>query len=212
MARDYKTTRRRRPATTGPRRSRARSTTKRRRSRRQTPGWVWLLAGLGLGLGVAVGVYVYQQDSAPHHSPRATAPAKAAPTAKPAPTKPDNRDTAADGDKGSHFDFYTLLPKMEVVIPDSAIEEANRNLPQAEEDLAYVLQTGSFRNADDAEAMKAELALLGVEADIETVVINDRETWHRVRLGPFPSLAAVNPVRQDLRRHNIDFILLKVRL
>ena len=36
---------------------------------------------------------------------------------------------------------------------DDAIEEANRSLPQAEIDLAYVLQTGSFRNATDAETI-----------------------------------------------------------
>jgi cell division protein FtsN len=172
-----------------------------------------LLTGLVLGLGAAVGVYVFQQAHVPARGASARSPATA--KARPAPAtekKPDSVTTEDDDDKASHFDFYTLLPKMEVVIPDSAIEEANRQLPHADEALAYVLQTGSFRNATDAEAMKAELALLGVEADIETVVINDEETWHRVRLGPFPSMAAMNPVRRELRRHDIDFILLKVRL
>ena len=101
---------------------------------------------------------------------------------------------------------------MEVVIPDSVIEQANRALPQHETNLAYVLQTGSFRNASDAETMKAELALIGIEADVETVVINDKDTWHRVRLGPFPSMKAMRPVRRQLKQNNINFLLLKIKI
>lgn len=168
-----------------------------------------MLGGLGIGLAVAAGVYVYEQASAPVKTASSKPPPKTRPAQKPVTPKADKPEV---DEAPSRFDFYTLLPKMEVLIPDSAIEEANRNLPQAETDLAYVLQTGSFRNAADAETMKANLALLGIEADIEAVVINDRETWHRVRLGPFPSLAAMNPIRRELKRHDIDFILLKVRL
>lgn len=210
MARDYKSARRS-TAKKRPRTSRAKKSTPRRK-KRQTPGWVWMLGGLGIGLAVAVGVYIYEQANSPVKSAASKSPPKAKPAQKPATATPDRTSEPKGSKETSRFDFYTLLPKMEVLIPDSAIEEANRNLPQAETDLAYVLQTGSFRNAADAETMKARLALLGIEADIEAVVINDRETWHRVRLGPFPSLAAMNPVRRELKRLDIDFILLKVRL
>ena len=210
MPRDYKSSRSS-TAKRRPRSNRARKSTPRRK-RRQTPGWVWMLGGLGIGLAVAAGVYIYEQASAPGKTADARQQPGARPAEKPVTARPDKKNTAEAGNETSRFDFYTLLPKMEVQIPESAIEEANRNLPHAEADLAYVLQTGSFRNHADAETMKANLALLGIEADIEAVVINDRETWHRVRLGPFPSMAAMNPVRRELKRHDIDFILLKVRL
>jgi len=209
MGRDYKSVRRTTPAKKK-RRTRSK-TAARRRAHKRTPGWLWMLGGLGIGLGIAVGAYFYGQIA----SPTTVATTKVAPTkpeaVKPAPKKPA-RPTPVEQDTASHFDFYTLLPTMEVVIPDSMIEEANKALPHHEKDLAYVLQTGSFRNAADADTMKAELALLGIEAVVETVVINDKETWHRVRLGPFPSMSALKPDRRQLKKNNIDFILLKVKL
>lgn len=172
-----------------------------------------MLVGLGIGLAVAGGIYLYKQSgTAQRTATSKQAVTKTKPAPPPATSKKPGAKQPDSGKQTTSFDFYTLLPKMEVQIPDSAIEAANRDLPQAEDDLAYVLQTGSFRNAADAETMKARLALLGIEADVEAVVINDRETWHRVRLGPFPSLAAVNPVRRELKRHAINYILLKVRL
>jgi len=200
MTADYKSSRRKAPA-----KKRRRPAHKPRR-RKGMPGWVWLLCGLGLGLIIAVSAYfiarpppaVVAERTVKHTDNKKTGKQQATP--------------APDDTKKSRFDFYTLLPKMEVVIPDSVIEQANRALPQHETDLAYVLQTGSFRNAADAETLKARLALIGIEADIETVVINDNDTWHRVRLGPFPDMAALKPVRRQLKQHNIDYILLKMKL
>lgn len=200
MTADYKSSRRKAPAK---KRRRAAHTPRRRKG---TPGWVWLLCGLGLGLIIAVSAYFIARPPSAILAER---------TAKHADNKKTDRKpttSAPDAAKKSRFDFYTLLPKMEVVIPDSVIEQANRALPQHETDLAYVLQTGSFRNAADAETMKARLALIGIEADIETVVINNNDTWHRVRLGPFPDMAALKPVRRQLKQHDIDFILLKMKL
>jgi len=198
MTRDYKTTRRKSPAK---KRRRVHRTSLKRKG---TPGWVWLLCGLGLGLVIAIGAYFIVRHGNTTNKPAAQHVEK-----KPADKKVV---VVPDSGKPSRFDFYTLLPKMEVVIPDSAIEQANRALPQHEVNLAYVLQTGSFRDHADAETMKARLALLGIEADIETVVIDNNDTWHRVRLGPFPDMAALKPVRRQLKQHDINFILLKMKL
>ena len=199
MTRDYKTSRRKSPAK---KRRRIQRTVLRRKG---TPGWVWLLCGLGLGLVIAIGAYFIARPGNTGNKP----------TTQHAEKKKDDKQTTTavpDSGKPSRFDFYTLLPKMEVVIPDSVIEQANRALPQHEINQAYVLQTGSFRDQADAETMKAKLALLGIEADIETVVINDHDTWHRVRLGPFPDVAAMKPVRRQLKQHDINFILLKMKM
>jgi len=202
MSRDYKSSRRSTPAKKKRRRV---SRKPRRRSDRRIPGWVWLLCGLGLGLGLAVGTYFL--------APQATVTAVAEKTAPNKKSAASSRQKVVQEEpEPPRFDFYTLLPKMEVMIPDSVIEEANRALPRAETNLAYVLQTGSFRNPEDAETMKAELALLGIEASVETVVINDKETWHRVRLGPFPNTASLKSVRRELKQNDIDFILLKMKI
>ncbi len=202
MGRDYKSVRR--TSTAKKKRRPSRKTTTQRRSQQRTPGWLWMLAGLNIGLGIAVGSYFYGQQ-------KATVTPSPALVKKPAPKKPPSQTPVAQ-EKASDYDFYTILPKMEVVIPDSMIEEANKALPQHDKDLAFLLQTGSFHAAADAEKMKAELALLGIESHVETVVINDHETWHRVRLGPFPSMAALKPDRRKLKEQDINFILLKVKL
>src|SRR3546814_16476965 len=52
-------------------------------------------------------------------------------------------------------------------------------------DLArYILQAGAFGASGDAEAVKARIALLGLNARVESAVIKGK-TVYRVRLGPY---------------------------
>ncbi len=108
------------------------------------------------------------------------------------------------------FEFYTILPEMEVVVPDYKITgPSHRGVRQVEEKGTYVLQAGSFRSAEQADGLKARLTLLGLEASIQTVTIGQNETWHRVRAGPYDDLGKLNDARIRLREHRIDTILLK---
>src|SRR5690606_22661343 len=47
----------------------------------------------------------------------------------------------------------------------------------------YILQAGAFGASGDAEAVKARIALLGLNARVESALIKDK-TVYRVRLGP----------------------------
>jgi cell division protein FtsN len=67
----------------------------------------------------------------------------------------------------------------------------------------YILQAGSFRRAEEADTLKANLALLGVEADIQKVTV-DNNTWHRVRIGPYANLDELNRMREKLARNRIE--------
>lgn len=49
------------------------------------------------------------------------------------------------------------------------------------------LQTGSFQSAADADNQKAKLALMGAEAEVQQVMLQDK-VWYRVRLGPFKKM------------------------
>ncbi len=73
----------------------------------------------------------------------------------------------------------------------------------------YLLQAGSFRNMSDADHVKAKLALLGVEADIQTAKLPNGETWHRVRIGPMSNPDKIRKLRQRLHDQQIDTIVLK---
>lgn len=73
----------------------------------------------------------------------------------------------------------------------------------------YLLQAGAFQNPAEADSVKAKLALLGLESNIETVDLPDRGTWYRVRMGPYRSLSEVNHVRQQLAPSGIDVALVR---
>ncbi len=174
----------------------------RRRSNQPMAGWVWMLFGLAVGLAVAAAIYV--NDRSPQGPVAATSPA---PPAKPAPAKPA---PAPAGPVEERFDFYEMLPSFEVVIPEEDLE--------ARPDVAatpvnkpgpYVLQAGSFSSNEDADRMKARLALLGIISRIQKVSIDDK-TFHRVRVGPVSDLTELNRMRSQLREARIEVMVIRV--
>lgn len=78
----------------------------------------------------------------------------------------------------------------------------------ADEKWVYYLQAGAFREASDAEGARAKLALLGFEASV-----SDRSTesgvLHRVRMGPFFQVEAMNRVRGKLSDNGIDVAVIR---
>lgn len=110
------------------------------------------------------------------------------------------------------YSFYDLLPEMEVAVPEEDIGEKNGNgVRQLNKPGTYIMQVGSFSQYKDADRLKASLALLGLEATIQTVTIDSKTTRHRVRLGPYSDLNKINAVRKQLKQNNIDSILLKIK-
>ena len=176
------------------------------RRAKAVPGWVWLLTGLAIGLSIAL--YTAMKDRAK----QASAPAlNTATTPAAAPKRDSAKADATVMDKKSsepRFDFYTILPEMEVIVPDTrnkAGQAASIDKPGN-----YFLQVGSFRNYGEADNLKAQLALLGIESKIEEVSANNNETWHRVRVGPYQDLRELNKIRTRLLNNNISAILLRV--
>ncbi|MCA1804343.1 MAG: SPOR domain-containing protein [Xanthomonadaceae bacterium] len=190
MARDYKHQVRRKPR------------------RKPAPPWVWMLAGLGIGLFVALLIYLKAgPDDAPVarvvEAPPMEREARGVKKEPPAPIPPPPRP---------RFDFYTTLPEMEVVVPEDEITGSRKEgVRQVDKPGTYLLQAGSFRTHEQADRLKAQLALLGLETGIQTVSINDRETWHRVRVGPFRDLNELHKIRVQLKSHKVDAILIRVR-
>lgn len=72
----------------------------------------------------------------------------------------------------------------------------------------YLLQVGAFPNPADAETMKAKLAMQGFVANVQSVSVNG-QTFHRVRLGPFPTASALEATKQRLAGVGINSIALK---
>jgi cell division protein FtsN len=170
-------------------------------------GIAGFVVGLALGLAVAVGVYLFDrrpaarlaQESPPMTRDEAPAAAK---SAKPAP---------ASQDAETQFEFYEMLPKFEVVIPeqDGTTPAAAGGAGPVQKPGAYILQAGSFRNHADADRVRAQIAMQGVESKIQKVTI-DRDTWHRVRVGPITNLQQLEDTRSKLRNARIDALVIKV--
>ena len=95
--------------------------------------------------------------------------------------------------------------------PPAAPEPVKPVVSAAEAGGTYVLQVGSFRNSGEAERRRASLALLGLEARVQTIAIDGEAIWHRVQVGPYEELNALNDARVRLRENDIETIALKVR-
>ncbi|WP_455199560.1 SPOR domain-containing protein [Kaarinaea lacus] len=166
--------------------------------------WGAMFTGLALGLFVAFLVYVRE------HAPETAVDGKAAPVVdkgSPAESK-DKKET--NQAQTPRFDFYNLLPEMEVFIPDQEIA-AEREKTASDQDVIYYLQVGSFRHFEDADRLRAQLALLSLESHTQRVTIDGKQTWHRVRVGPFTSAREMGKVRVRLQDQSMNPIVLKVK-
>lgn len=75
--------------------------------------------------------------------------------------------------------------------------------PPASAQTTYYLQAGAFRSANDAEAVKARILMLGLDANVQKAEINGG-TIHRVRLGPFKGIDEMNRSRARLAEEQIE--------
>ncbi|MDT3706046.1 MAG: SPOR domain-containing protein [Thiobacillus sp.] len=148
-----------------------------------------VMIGLIVGAVLAVGVALWATGLNPFKS---TEPA----AGKPAPA------ARAKPDPAPSFDFYKVLPS------DRPGELPATVTPRAPAP-RYYLQAGAFRSPADADNLKAQLALLGVEAVIQTSEVAGKGVFHRVRVGPYLAVAEANHTRSLLTQNNIPTTLVK---
>jgi len=220
----------------------------RRRKHRPASPWLGMAAGLLIGLFAAAIAYFKliappQQVTAQPFAPQAPEPA-----AEPVPAKESKQQEKAPSPSPAkpRFDFYTILPEMEVVIPEDELTAKTPSSvfrpveqpaaaateptpakpaaasvsPQSQPQPAvkpaassggnYFLQSGSFNTMDQAERLKAQLALLGLGASVQKVTIN-KNTIHRVRVGPFRDYSALKQARALMRQHGIQSTPVMIR-
>lgn len=181
-------------------------------ARRQTgsgqglPGWAMLTIGLIIGLFVAFLVYLDDLEQPPSAAVDAGGES--------------DRSVAGDDDTGASddkpkFEFYSILPDLEVIVPD-APPPADEAEPGADANVStetdpegtYFLQVGSFQESEQADRMKAEVSLLGLDVDIQTVTVSGQR-WHRVRIGPYSDPKKLGAAQRRLRDNGIDYLVLR---
>ncbi len=171
----------------------------------------WHDLGIGLVAGLCVAAIVYIADRRAPEAPPAQRPvprrAPLAPAADPAAGDAGSSDAA--GAPQDRYDFYRMLPKFEVVVPEK--ERGSQVAPAApiERPGVYFLQAGSYRDPNVAERIREQLGKLGIEAQVQRVAV-DADVWHRVRIGPVRDLGKLNRLRTQLRQSDLDALVIRV--
>ncbi len=162
-----------------------------------------ILVGMIIGVSMAAGLaWWIMKSPSPFVQKEHVVAKPPAPATKPEASVPAAPSPAAEGDK-PRFEFYKVLTDKQdtgVATP----KPADKPKTPESRPIAQYLQAGSFTSADDAENLKAKLALLGFQAGIQTVTIPDKGVWHRVRLGPYKNAEEMGKARTTLKQNGVD--------
>jgi cell division protein FtsN len=176
------------------------------------PVFAGILLGIVMGLAIAGGIAWFvlkknpvatvQPREAPQAAKPATAPEKTA-TAKPAAT-----GTASGSSDGkARFEFYKELTdtnaSRKAERHAATVTKPAPSAKPADNAGVYFLQEGAYSNSDDAEKVKAKLALLGMMANIQPANIPDKGVWYRVRLGPYKNSTEMNEALATLKLNGL---------
>src|SRR5271167_2487236 len=162
---------------------------------------------IGLALGLAVAGIVYLKD---HRLDAPIANAGKLTKKKSRANEPPEAAESGSDEPAKSYDFYDQLPKFEVVVPekDKEVRPDIKPVPETRRG-TYVLQAGSYKNFADADRVRAQLALQGVESKVQKVSV-DNDTWHRIRIGPISDLNQLNRLRTVLRKADVDVLVIRV--
>lgn len=180
-----------------------------------------LVVGLVIGLAIAVAVALYISNA-----PLPFVTKVRPPTAS---TSPQPGVVLPDPNKGFNVSPPGTVPPAETkqaaplapAVPPATTAAAPATLPPtqpaepAKEDALpegsrFLLQAGAFKSPDDADGMRARLALIGLDARIFPIE-QGGQTLYRVRLGPYGQLDDVNRVRKLLADNSIEAQIVRLR-
>jgi len=173
-----------------------------------------LLVGVILGIGISVAVAIMvtggkspfvkpDESIEPMHPVESGKDTSSAEGSAPAHNAEDKSDP-------NRFDFYKILPG-ESQVTEQEIQQSKedeKKKPAAVEN--YFLQVGAFQTEAEADNMKAKLALLGLEAVVQTATVPDKGVWHRVRVGPYNDLDQIAKARSELAKNGFNADLIKI--
>ena len=157
------------------------------------PRWVWFVSGVAVGSFVTFLAFVGTTvPSDPAVSPEAVQ--------APAPSSGGER---AENEE-MQWNFYDLFPRSEVPVHDLYATDEEVGGP-----ISYLLQAGSFQNPDDADRLRGELILMGLDVEVRQIRVNG-QAWHRVMVGPLPDEVELGRAQERLAEVDIAAIPIRV--
>lgn len=178
-----------------------------------------LFIGLVVGLLIALGVVWYIRKS-PLPFENKTEPAPGASREKTAgvplepallPGKPGDKPR-----EKQKLEFYDILEgkqqpapgnagvSVTPATPAAAGADATPAEPAEKPGTVFFLQAGAFQKVQDADNLKAKLALMGLDASVQEAKVADKGTMQRVRVGPFRSPEEMNRARTALSQAGVQ--------
>lgn len=106
----------------------------------------------------------------------------------------------------TRYEFWETLPTSDVAVNTNPYEPSTTKSTAAKE---YLLQAGSFRKQDEAEALRAELILAGLAATTSEVRLVGEDRWFRVLVGPYTSPRETRKAMSALRTREISALVLE---
>lgn len=156
--------------------------------KQSTSIWVWAFLLLMLGSFVGFVLFLDQKIVKQNDS-----------------EQPEPKETAVE--TRPVIDFHEILPKREVEITISDEDRDAIENPSINKEVVgqAILQVGSFQSAAEADSLKAQLAFLGLEANVKSAQVKE-QTWHRVQLGPFDSETSLSRAKNLLIENQIQYM------
>jgi len=187
---------------------------RRRRNRRRSSAGLPRGFAVGIVLLVCGGLlaWYYRTDLDTAFTPTADPAATENAESAGRPSKPEAGKVAVEAppaEDAGRFEFYEMLPDAEVDVPEQPKATGAVNPPPVSVPGTYVVQAGAFPDFAEADKVKARLALLGVESEIQAADANGA-TFHRVRIGPIDNLDELNRLRARLRQNGIEYLVIPV--
>ena len=170
----------------------------------QVAWWKWVLIIVLISLFVIF--LIFLRSSAPEvEHEQSVSISKTAKTQKSTPIH-QNKEPLEP-----RFDFYTILPETEIVVPDYEINTRSREEQFGKSKTTkYLMQAGSFRDYTEADKLRARLALMGIESRIEKAKVGS-VVWNRVKIGPYSRSSSVSVIKKRLRQNGIDVIVTEIK-
>ncbi|GAB2903887.1 SPOR domain-containing protein [Microbulbifer echini] len=180
-----------------------RNTKRRTKSSSGKPAWVWFLLGNAIG---GFTVFLLLQYGAAGGGNKAAGAER-------------GQTASSEAQKSSEprFDFYTMLKENEVTVPPPKVAKpasrgeassSARGAAEKTKKQVFILQAASFREAAEAERLRAQLTLANLDVKVESAS-DSRGTWHRVLVGPFSNRSRMAKARQILAEHRLMPLVLK---
>lgn len=196
---------------------------KSRNTNKGSPFLTGLLIGFLLGVAASLGVVMFVKGGeSPFANQSSTEVAKSVAEKMKSKMNAEEETTDAtqlpptenpvDNNEETRFDFYTILPGNESKVSKEEEIKIKEEAPEPAAPKSYFLQVGAFQTGEEADNMKAKLALQGFEAVVQTATIPDKGVWHRVRVGPLYDLDQINKSKSDLLKNGFKADLIKVTI